>query len=204
MKSILLSTLFSVMAYTTYGQAGRPMTPPRIHPVIIPRSYPYSPPPIIYQLHDGIARLTDGSLLRGRFMYNGGPGFTFYQDGHSAGLRIYSYQFEHLALAGADTSVVPRSDSTAFFKVGNHVLRRLTIGKVGLYDKVYAVNEDKGKIGDVLFTWDDKGKLKRLKNLEQANQWFYAICVQNHWANPDVFLSKSEIIKRLAQLDPIP
>jgi hypothetical protein len=174
------------------------------HPVIISQPGASYLVPISYQLHDGTALLLDGSLLRGRFMYNKGSGFTFYRDGHSSGQRIYLYQFDRLALAGTDTSVIARSDSTVFLKVGNRLLRRLTIGKVGLYDKVYVVNEDKGKTGDLLFTWSDDGKIRRLKTLEQANQWFYEICQQNHWPNSDVFLSKAEIIKRLAQLDPTP
>ena len=201
MKSLVCITVFLLCVYTAYGQATRSMTMPYGHAV--PRSYSYIIP-IVYQLHDGTARLTDTSLLQGRFMYNGGPGFTFYQDGHSAGRRIYSYQFENLTLATADTSVTPRIDSTVFIRVYNHLLRRLTIGKVGLYDKTYAINENKGKIGDVLFTWSDDGKLKRLRTLEQVNKWFYAVCTQNQWPNPDVFLSKTEIIKRLAQLDPTP
>ncbi len=179
------------------------MTMPRSHVIIVPHTSYYTIP-INYQLHDGIARLTDGSLLKGRFMYKRGNSFTFYQDGHSAGKQIPSYLFDNLTLAGADTAATPRSDSTIFIRTNNRLLRRLTKGKVGLYDQTYAVNEDKGKIGDVLFTWSDDGKLRRLRTLEECNQWFYEICNQNHWPNPDVFLSKSEIIKRLAQLDPIP
>lgn len=179
------------------------MSMPQGHAVIIPRNYSYIVP-ITYQLHDGTARLTDGSLLQGRFMYNRNRVFKYYQDGHSPGKEIPFFLFEHLTLSGVDTSVIPRRDSTVFLKVKNRLFRRLTVGKIGLYDDTYAINEDKGKVGDILFTWGNDGKIKRLRTLEQANQWFYEICLQNDWPNPDVFLSKSELIKRLAQLDPVP
>lgn len=203
MKSFCFGIICLFCFFTGYGQAGRPMSMPRSHVIVVPRPTYYTIP-VTYQLHDGIARLTDGSLLQGRFMYKRGNSFTFYQDGHSPGKQIPSYLFDNLVLAGADTAATPRSDSTIFIRINNNLLRRLTKGKVGLYDKTYAVNEDKGKIGDVLFTWSNEGKLRRLRTLEEANQWFYEICLQNHWPNPDVFLSKSDIIKRLAQLDPTP
>ncbi|GAB4045045.1 hypothetical protein [Spirosoma litoris] len=204
MKTLLTGILLIVSTYATFGQAGRTTPMYRSYPVIIPsRPTPYVPP-VIYQLHDGIARLTDGSQLQGRFLYNKNSSFTFYQDGHSPGKNIPAYKFEYLKLVGADTAATPRNDSTVFLRVRNQLCRRLTVGKVGLYDKTYSINEDKGKIGDVLFTWDNDGKIKRLQNLEQANQWFYQICQENNWPNSDVFLSKTEIIKRLAQLDPIP
>ncbi|QMW06093.1 hypothetical protein [Spirosoma foliorum] len=204
MKTLLTGILLIVSTYATFGQAGRTTPMYRGYPVIIPsRPTPYVQP-IVYQLHDGIARLTDGSQLQGRFLYNKNSSFTFYQDGHSPGMNIPAYKFEYLKLVGADTAATPRNDSTVFLRVRNQLCRRLTVGKVGLYDKTYSINEDKGKIGYVLFTWDNDGKIKRLQNLEQANQWFYQICQENNWPNSDVFLSKTEIIKRLAQLDPIP
>ncbi|MFD2936253.1 hypothetical protein [Spirosoma flavum] len=202
MKSLIPTTLFLLLPYFTYGQAGRSMPVPR--GVIIAHPSPSFILPIVYQLHDGTALLSNGDLLRGRFLYNRSQAFFFYQDGHSPGQRIYFRRLERLVLAAADTSVTPRLDSTVFLKVQNQFCRRLTIGKIGLYDQVYAVNENKGKVDEVLFTWGDDGKLKRLSTLEKANQWFYEICIQNHWPNPDVFLSKAEIIKRLAQLDPVP
>ncbi|GAB4013486.1 hypothetical protein EXU85_12290 [Spirosoma sp. KCTC 42546] len=204
MKTLISSIILILATYASFGQTGRTTPMNRSYPVIIPHpSTPYVQP-IIYQLHDGIARLTDGSQLQGRFMYNKNSSFTFYQDGHSPGKSIANYKFEYLKLAGADTAATPRTDSTVFLRVKNNLFRRLTVGKVGLYDKTYSINEDKGKIGDILFTWDNDGSLRRLHNLEQANQWFYQICQQNNWPNSDVFLSKTEIIKRLAQLDPIP
>ena len=202
MKLLISSFLFFLTALVSYGQAGH--TTPMPHGVIIAHPRSSFILPVTYQLHDGIARLTDGSLLRGRFLYNRSGSFNFYQDGHSARKQIEFGHFERLTLAGTDTSVIAHSDSTVFLYVNNHLLRRLTIGKVGLYDKTFAVNEDKGKIGDVLFTWSDNGKIRRLYTLEDVNKWFYEICQQNHWPNPDVFLSKTEIIRRLAQLDPIP
>ncbi|GAB3954588.1 hypothetical protein GCM10028805_40280 [Spirosoma harenae] len=201
MKSCTLTSFLLLLIFTAYGQT--PRTVYRSYPIIIPSQQPYVAP-VTYQLHDGIAQLDDGSLLAGRFMYNRNSGFNFYENGHSPGKNVPFYRFERLTLTGADTSVLPRTDSTVFLRVSNRLFRRLTVGKVGLYDRVYAINEDKGKIGDVLFTWSDNGKLKRLRNLEEANKWFYEVCIQNKWPNPDVFLSKTEIIKRLAQLDPVP
>ncbi|MVM30194.1 hypothetical protein GO755_09125 [Spirosoma sp. HMF4905] len=204
MKTLLTGILLTLSTYATFGQAGRTTPMYRGYPVIIPRPATPYVMPIIYQLHDGDARLTDGSQLRGRFMYNKNSSFTFYQDGHSPGKTIPAYKFEYLKLAGADTTATPRTDSTVFLRVKNQLCRRLTVGKVGLYDQTYSVNEDKGKIGNTLLTWSDDGKIKRLRTLEEANQWFYAVCQQNNWPNSDIFLSKTEIIKRLAQLDPTP
>ncbi|MBN8823738.1 MULTISPECIES: hypothetical protein [unclassified Spirosoma] len=201
MKRWIITCLLLVSMCTVYGQTARPGSYP--HAVIIPRTSTYVIP-IVYQLHDGVGRLGDGSLLQGRFLYDKGTMFTFYQNGHTKGVKIPFFQFETLTLAGADTSVLPRSDSTMFSRIKNRLYRRLTIGKIALYDDVYAINENKGKIGDYLFVWGDNGKLKRLRNLEAINQWFYDTCQQNHWTNPDIFLSKTEIIKRLAVLDPTP
>ncbi|GAB4037188.1 hypothetical protein [Spirosoma gilvum] len=203
MKLWIITGILLVSIYSSYGQANRPASYPRSYPVIVAHPPAYIIP-IVYQLHDGIGRLGDGSLLQGRFLYNRGSMFTFYQNGHTKGVKIPFFQFEELTLAGADTSVLPRSDSTTFARVKTRLYRRLTIGKIALYDQIYAINEDKGKIGDYLFVWDENGKLKRLRNLEAVNQWFYNTCQQNHWPNPDVFLSKTEIIKRLAVLDPKP
>lgn len=204
MKSLLTSLIVLGILSSTYGQANRGAPPmPGGRAVIIPHASIYIPP-IVYQLHDGVAQLTDGTLLRGRFLYNKSHVFIYYANGHDDGQHIPFYKFERLTLAGADTSVLPRSDSTVFVRIRNQLYRRLTIGKVGLYDKTYAVNEDKGNVGNDLFTWSEDGKLKRLYKLEQINQWFYATCQQNNWTPPDVFRSKVEIIKQLAKFDPTP
>ncbi|WP_020595500.1 hypothetical protein [Spirosoma panaciterrae] len=203
MKSWIITSILLLSCLIGYGQTSRPTVYRYSPPVIVTHPSAYVIP-IVYQLHDGVGRLGDGSLLQGRFLYNKGSLFTFYQNGHTKGVKIPFFQFEELTLAGADTSVLPRSDSTAFFRIKTRLYRRLTIGKIALFDQVYAINEDKGKIGDYLFVWDENGKLKRLRNLEDVNQWFYNTCQQNHWPNPDIFLSKTEIIKRLAVLDPKP
>ena len=203
MKALISSGILFLVTCIAYGQAGRSVPMYGGHAVIIPGSSSYLLP-VVYQLHDGTAMLSNGTRLRGRFLYNKGSAFIFYQDGHSPGKRIYFREFENLTLAGTDTSLLVHRDSTVFTKVGNHFFRQLTIGKVGLFDETYAVNENKSKLSDVLFTWGDDGSVKRLQTLEKANQWFYEICLQNHWPNSDVFLSKAEIIKRLAQLDPTP
>lgn len=163
MKPVLL--VFGLLL-TLSALAQRPANPPMPRPVFVPRPAAGYVPPIQYQFHNGVASLTDGSSLTGRFQYNGYAAFFYHESPVSARRKLYFGLIQRLTLTGADTAAVGRTDSTVFVRMNRSLYRQLTPDAAPLYDRVYTINESPGKIGAVVFAPDASARLRRLESLK--------------------------------------
>lgn len=106
-----------------------------------------------------------------------------------------------LALAGSDTLVMDRTDSTVFARFGNQLFRQLANGSTMVLDRVFTVDEDRGKTGRKLYVLDEASDLHKFTSLQKLNKWFYAFRERSGKQLPDVYLNQSEIVKAVARLN---
>ncbi|MBD2755694.1 hypothetical protein [Spirosoma validum] len=158
-------------------------------------------PSIDYKYRDGTALLTDGRLLKGRFQYNGRKIFVYRASSQAAKQRIALSMIKRLVLAGSDTLVTYRSDSTVFVRLGNRLLRQLTDGSPMVLDRKFAVDEDRGKTGRRMFVLDEDGTVRKFTSLQKFNRWFYAYRERSGKQTSDTYLNQSEIVKAVARLN---
>jgi hypothetical protein len=158
-------------------------------------------PSIAYKYHDGTAFLTNGSYLKGRFQYNGGSTFLYRSSSQAPKQRIGLSMIRRLALAGSDTLVTDRTDSTVFVKLGTRLYRQLAGGGTMILDRRYAVDEERGKLGPKMFVLDENSELHKFKSLQKLNRWFYAFNERSGKKRPDVYLNENEIVKAVAKLN---
>lgn len=158
-------------------------------------------PTIDYKYHDGVAFLTNGSYVKGRFQYNGRKTFTYRASSQAPQQRIGFSMIRRLALAGSDTLVTDRTDSTVFARFGNQLFRQLADGSTMVLDRVFAVDEERGKIGRKLYVLDEASNLHKFTSLQKLNKWFYTFRERSGKQLPDVYLNQSEIVKAVARLN---
>lgn len=116
-------------------------------------------------------------------------------------MRIGASMIRRLALAGADTLVSTRKDSTIFVRFSSRLYRQLTDGVTMVMDRNLTVDEDRGKIGHQLFIVDENDELHKFNSLKRLNDWFYAYQKQSGKKVSDAYLNKNEIVKAVAQLN---
>ncbi|MVM30195.1 hypothetical protein GO755_09130 [Spirosoma sp. HMF4905] len=158
-------------------------------------------PSIDYKYHDGTALLIDGTILQGRFQFNGRSSFIYRASSQAPKMRIGFSMIRRLGLAGADTLVTDRTDSTVFVRQGHHLFRQLANGSIVVLDQKFAVDEERGIIGRKLYVLDDNSELYKFTSLQKLNRWFYAYKERSGKKLPDVYLNKNEIVKAVAQLN---
>lgn len=158
-------------------------------------------PSIDYKYHDGIALLIDGTSLQGRFQFNGKSSFVYRASSQAPKMRIGFSMIRRLGLAGADTLVTDRTDSTIFVRQGHRLFRQLAGGSIVVLDQKFAVDEERGIIGRKLYVLDDNSELYKFTSLQKLNRWFYAYKERTGKKLPDVYLNKNEIVKAVAQLN---
>ena len=158
-------------------------------------------PSVDYKYHDGTALLTDGTSLKGRFQYNGRSVFTYRASSQATRQRIGLSTIRRLVLAGADTLVTDRTDSTIFIRSGHRLFRQLTGGSTMVLDRKFAVDEERGKMGRKLYVLDDAGEVYTFTSLQKLNKWFHAFRERSGKQLPDVYLNESEIVKAIARLN---
>ncbi len=200
MKAFLFITAL-LSATFCYAQH-KPMTYP--HGVVVVRPNPNALPPIIYQSHDGVARLKDGSAVYGGFIYNGRSAFINHATGSGPRRKVYFGLMDRLTVAGADTLVTSRRDSTVFLRMNVLFGRLLTVpGPIAICDDVYAINEAPGKRGEAFYVQDsaDPSTIRRITSLQKLNRWFYEICQQHGWKTDDVFLNYTDLIQKANQFN---
>ncbi|WP_461113393.1 hypothetical protein [Spirosoma jeollabukense] len=70
-----------------------------------------------------------------------------------------------------------------------------------MLDRVFAVDEDRGEIGQKLYVLDEASNLHKFTSLQKLNKWFYEFRERSGKQFPDVFLNQSEIVKAVAKLN---
>ena len=168
--------------------------------VYVPQTI-YQGPIIDYKYHDGVAKLRDGTILSGRFQANGRSAFIYRADNRANRRRISASMIRRLALAGADTLVTDRKDSTIFTRFASRLYRQLADGVTMVMDRELIVDEDRGKIGTSLYVLDENDDLHKFRSLKQLNDWFYIYQEQSGKKVFDAFLNRNEIVKAVAQLN---
>lgn len=158
-------------------------------------------PSIDYKYHDGTARLIDGTVLTGRFQFNGRSIFNYRADSRSTQQRIGFSMINRLVLAGADTTVIDRADSTVFLRSGRRLYRQLASGSTRVLDQQFLVDEVRGSIGRKLYVEDEVGNVRKFTSLPKLNRWFYSFQEQSGKKMPDSYLNKNEIVKAVAKLN---
>ncbi|GAB3715370.1 hypothetical protein GCM10027592_55900 [Spirosoma flavus] len=196
MKYVLLTSLALICATTfTWAQTVKHPAPTT---VFIPTT---TVPLIDYKYHDGVALLRDGTLLKGRFQSNGRSTFTYRANSQATRQKIGASMIKRLALAGADTLVSDRKDSTVFFRFGNRIYRQLTSGTTMVMDRRFVVDEERGKIDRQLYVLDENDDLHKFKSLNKLNKWFYDFQEKSGRKVSDAYLNENEIVKAVAQLN---
>ena len=195
MKQTLFFFALLFIATYSWGQSGK-FTPSSTTYVFVNRL-----PTIDYKYHDGTARLTDGTLLTGRFQYNGRSLFLYRTNGQAALQRIGLSMIDRLALVGADTAVTDRTDSTVFLRSGHRLYRQLVGGATRILDRQFLVNEVPGNIGLKVYVEDDAGNVQKFSSLPKLNRWFYSFREQTGKKFSDAYLNKNEIVKAVAVLN---
>lgn len=175
-------------------------TKPTPATIYIPQTI-YQGPIIDYKYHDGVALLRDGAVLKGRFQSNGRSAFIYRASSQTASQKISASMIRRLSLAGADTLVSDRRDSTIFIRLGNRLYRQLAGGATMVMDRKFVVDEDRGKLGAKLFVLDTNEDLHKFTSLKKLNNWFYAFQEQSGKKISDAYLNESEIVKAIAQIN---
>ena len=173
---------------------------PQTETVYVPQTT-HQGPIINYKYHDGVALLRNGVILKGRFQSNGRSAFTYRASSQASRQRIGSSMIRRLALAGADTLVTTRKDSTVFFRFGNRLYRQLTDGTTMVLDRKLIVDEDRGKVDTKLYVLDENDDLHKFSSLKRLNNWFYTFQEQSGKRVSDAYLNENEIVKAVAQLN---
>ncbi|WP_420150322.1 hypothetical protein [Spirosoma sp.] len=195
MKRISILTSILVCAATfAYSQRVNPTN----QTVII---LPVDQSTIAYKYHDGTALLADGSLLKGRFQFNGRKLFTYRASSQATRQKIGLSMIKRLVLAGSDTLVSDRTDSTVFTRLGNRLYRQLTEGTTMILDQCILVDEDRGRIGRKVYVLTDDGEMRKFTSLQKFNKWFYTFREQSGKPAPDAYLNQNEIVKAVARLN---
>lgn len=198
MKAKVLIVLLSILSVSLNLCAQQKTAQTRT--VYIPQTI-YQVPLIDYKYHDGVAKLRDGRILRGRFQANGRSAFIYRASNQAARQRINALMIRRLALAGADTLVTDRKDSTIFTRFGNRLYRQLADGTTMVMDRELTVDEDRGKIGTSLYVLDENDDLHKFRSLKQLNDWFYTYQEQSGKKVSDAYLNRNEVVKAVAQLN---
>lgn len=200
MRQIAVLTAALLCSATfAWAQRTKPAFKPESTAIVFVNSS--SAPAVEYKYHDGTALLADGSFLKGRFQYNGRKVFTYRANGHAERQRLGLSMVKRMVLAGADTSVTNRADSTVFIQLGHRLYRQLAGGSVLVLDRRFAVDEEKGKMGRKLYILDDNGEVYGFRSLPKLNKWFYTFRERSGKQLPDVYLNESEIVKAVARLN---
>jgi hypothetical protein len=157
---------------------------------------------IDYQIHSGFLKLRDGQVVTGRFKYDKWEfpvrNFAFYKDADESNKRKIKFKdIQQVSFVGVDTNIAEKPDSTIFVNINGKLLRKLTEGKINLYDKLIVVREAEGVVGATIFVKEDE-KLKRVDTLRKLNKWYQNLSKQY----PDLqvqnkYLNKIEIIKEI-------
>lgn len=158
-------------------------------------------PSIQHQYHDGVALLTDGTVLKGRFQSNGQSTFTYRANSQARRQRIGASAIRRLVLAAADTLVTDRADSTVFIRLGHRLYRQLAGGETLVLDRWLIVDEARGKVAAKLFVLDDTGDFRRFTSLQKLNRWFDSYRERLGSVLPDVYRNEGEIVKAVARLN---
>lgn len=196
-RALLLSALLGATTLSYAQQTKSPTRTVRETQVITVNQGPS----IQYQYHDGVALLTDGTVLKGRFESNGQSTFTYRASSQARRQRIGASFIRRLALAGADTLVTDRRDSTIFIRLGHRLYRQLAGGATLVLDRWLIVDEARGKVAAKLFVLDDNGDFRRFTSLQKLNRWFDAHRERSRKPLPDVYRNEHEIIKAVAHLN---
>ena len=173
---------------------------PRTQTIYLPQTI-YQGPVIDFKYHDGVAKLRNGMILRGRFQANGRSAFIYRANNQATRQKIGASMIRRLALAGADTLVTDRKDSTVFTRFGNRLYRQLADGATMVMDRELIVDEDRGKIGTSLYVLDENDDLNKFRSLKQLNDWFYTYQEQSGKKVSDAYLNRNEVVKAVAQLN---
>ena len=173
---------------------------PQTQTVYVPQTT-YQGPVINYKYHDGVAKLRDGTTLRGRLQANGRSAFMYRATNQATRRKIGASMIRRLALNGADTLVTDRTDSTIFIRVVNRLYRQLADGATMLLDRKLTVDEDRGKVGTKLYVLDENDRLHSFGSLRKLNDWFYNFQEQSSKKVSDAYLNEGEIVKAVAQLN---
>lgn len=190
--------IFALIGLSAGAYAQRTTTTPRT--VYVPQTV-YQGPVIDYHYHDGTAILRNGVLLTGRFQYNGRSAFIYRAGSRAARQKIAFSRIRRLTLAGADTVVTDRADSTVFARLGTRFYRQLADGETMVLDRTFLVDEERGQVGSKLYVLDDNGDLLSFSSLQKLNDWFYEFQKRSGQNVADVFLNKKEIVKAVAHLN---
>ncbi|SFC37516.1 hypothetical protein [Spirosoma endophyticum] len=193
--SIITATLFCITTVSWAQQKHHTHYPSTVY---VPTT---TEPTIDYKYHDGTAFLTNGSYLKGRFQYNGRKTFIYRASSQATRQRIGFSMIRRMALAGSDTLVMDRTDSTVFERFGNKLYRQLANGSTMVLDRVFAVDEDRGQIGQKLYVLDEASNMYKFTSLQKLNKWFHTFRERSGKQLPDVYLNQSEIVKAVAKLN---
>ncbi|MCU0390635.1 MAG: hypothetical protein MUE81_05920 [Thermoflexibacter sp.] len=157
---------------------------------------------ILRQVQEGTVTLTNGQVVTGRFKYDNWEfpvkNFAFYKDANlDSRKKIKFKDIKQVSFVGVDTNIAEKPDSTTFINVNGKLLRKLTEGKINLYDKLIVVKEAEGVIGATIFVKEGE-KLKRIDTLRKFNKWYQSLSKQY----PDLqvqnkYLNKIEILKEI-------
>jgi hypothetical protein len=190
----LLITLLLSAISATWAQK----QPIQTQTIYLPRTVIEGP---AYTYHEGTALLRDGSLLKGRFQFNGRSAFIYRANSQATKRRLRASLLQRLALADSDTLVTARNDSTIFIPLGNRLFRQLTGGETTVLDRAFTVDEDRGKIGSKLYILDTNQKLHKFTSLKRLNDWFYEFQDQSGKKLTEAYLNQNEIVKAVATLN---
>ncbi len=198
MKVNVVVILLIMSSVSLRLQAQQKTPPPQT--IYVPQTI-YQGPLITYKYHDGVALLQNGATLKGRFQRSGRSSFTYRASSQAPRQKIGASMIRRLALAGADTLVTDRADSTIFIRFGNRLYRQLTGGATTVMDRHLMVDEDRGKVGGYLYVLDENDDLHKFTSLKRLNNWFYNFQEQSGKRVSDAFLNENEIVKAVAQLN---
>jgi hypothetical protein len=131
--------------------------------------------------HYGIAQVDGIGTVQGVFQYAWfefpSPNFKFYGNDSVEPQRLYWQYVNKMTLAGSDSLLSYRKDSTEFYHLNNCVgfYRKLTDGKIRVYDGVANVNEMPGFISgdDMVVLY--QGKLMRFFSFRKFTRFIASI-----------------------------
>ncbi len=105
-------------------------------------------PKIKYNVHEGVAYLKTGLIIRGKFFYTDlagqVPEYSFVEEGSKGRKSVSLSMIDRLVLAGAEEKLGARTDSTEFVWIEKFkdLYRKIRTGTIEIYDNSRVVNEE--------------------------------------------------------------
>ena len=144
---------------------------------------------INYKSHAGIAYLKSGKVLNGWFKYDYWEfptyNFKYFSSDSTKQQKVYISDLKEIVLAGSDSALCFRKDSTEFYYLQSYkgLYRKITSGKIEVYDRLINTSEKSKLVGtEILVKYD--GTFKKITSIQELDKYIRSLIPEYDKENP--------------------